>query len=96
MRVISKFPFLLGLMALLLLFLGVFLKPADDAFNPGLTVTGVVLAGIYWIWILVEISRATHLRYYQKMFWFIITISAPFFGAIIYQIMHQRRKKIVT
>jgi hypothetical protein len=57
---------------------------------------GFLLAGIFWIWAILDVVNAHDLRSFQKMFWLIITVSVPVMGGLLFYIMHQRRNKIVT
>lgn len=57
---------------------------------------GVLLAGIFWVWAIIDIMAANHLKFHQKMFWLIVAISVPVMGGLIYYVMHQDKNRIVT
>lgn len=57
---------------------------------------GFLMAGIFWIWSILDISTTKHLRFYQKMFWLILAVSVPVMGGLLYYVMHQQKNRIVT
>lgn len=75
---------LVGLVAMPHIELGIYLMYA-----------GFLIAGIFWLWAIWDVVVTNDLRPYQKMFWLIITISAPVMGGLLYYSMHQRRNRIV-
>ncbi|HEX7844782.1 MAG TPA: hypothetical protein VF476_03215, partial [Chitinophagaceae bacterium] len=81
---IFRIPMILAIFSLFFVLLGVVLKSPDKALEPFTTSTALILAVIYTIWIIAEVISAKHLLFYQRMFWLILTISVPFFGALIY------------
>ncbi len=93
---IFRMPLLLAFLSLFFGILANLIKPANLNYNPTLTAIGITLAIAYTIWIIAEVVRAKHLLYHQRMFWLILTISVPFFGSLIYQLMHQQKGKIVS
>jgi hypothetical protein len=93
---IFRMPLSLAFFSLLIGILAVIITPAGRIYNPVLTAIGITLAVIYTVWIIIEVVRARHLLFYQRMFWLILTVSVPFFGALLYQIMHQRQNLIVS
>lgn len=95
-KILDKAPFFLGVMALVFLLMGFILGPPESNFNYEVIMIGAILSVVYWIWVAFEVYLSHHLRYYQKVFWLIVVISVPYFGALIYQLMHQSRNKIVT
>ena len=57
---------------------------------------GGLLAGIHWIWAIVDVISRADLKPYQKRFWLIAVIAVPVFGAMVFYGMHQEKNKIVT
>ena len=57
---------------------------------------GALLAGVHWIWAIVDVINRTDLKPYQKRFWLIVVIAVPVFGAMVFYGMHQEKNKIVT
>lgn len=57
---------------------------------------GILLAGIFWVWAILDIMTVHHLKLHQRMFWLILAISVPVMGGLLYYVMHQDRNSIVT
>jgi drug/metabolite transporter (DMT)-like permease len=95
-KVFDKPPFWIGLIACICGVISFFFKGPDEMYEPVTGYTGLLFAAVYWVITIIAVSRAHHLTPTQRMFWLIIVISAPLFGAVVYQIMHQQRNRIVT
>lgn len=97
MRNVRKPSLIFGLITTMVFFIGFFLKASENrqlgeyAFYAGLG-----LGGIYWVWSIIEVIGADDLKRYQKTFWLIIVVAIPFFGALLYNILHQTRNKMVA
>lgn len=85
-----------GLVIAAVFFIGFFLMASENAFGQYALFAGLVLGAIYWIWTIIVVSNAGDLKKYQKSFWLIIVIAVPFFGALMYNIMHQSRNNMVA
>ncbi len=96
MRNISKPVFILGILSLLVTIVGFVMHSTQHEAGMVVFYTGLVGAGIFWIWAVAHVASSDDLKSFQKMFWLIIVISVPVFGGFIYLIMHQRRNRIVT
>lgn len=96
MKIFDKGPFILGVLAVICWGLSFQFRSGETTFNPVLTITGLVLSGLYWFWMIYIIGSSSHLQKDQKTFWLILAISVPFFGAFIYQLLHQVKNKIVS
>jgi hypothetical protein len=92
----GKAPLALGILSLIVFFLGLALKTFEYKYSNYLIFGSFILGGIYWIWSIISLATADTLKAYQKTFWLIIVIAVPAFGAVIYQIVHQRRNKIAA
>lgn len=61
--------------------------------------TLLVIAGIMgivtWVWAIIEVQKTDSLEGSQKKFWRIAVVAVPFFGAILYYLMHSKRNTIV-
>ena len=59
---------------------------------------GLVMGALYWILTIIEVSSAgaDELKKYQKSFWLILVVAIPMFGALLYHLVHQRRRKIAA
>ena len=51
---------------------------------------GILFGAAYWIWMIVNIHNAFRNSADKKAFWLVLAISAPFIGAMLYQIVHER------
>jgi hypothetical protein len=96
MKNLKKPAFLLGMIAAILLFLGLVLKTYNDSNGNIVLYTGIVLGGIFWIWAISEVIATNDLKPFQKRFWIIIVLSVPIVGGLLYHILHQQKNKIVT
>ncbi|MBL7750926.1 MAG: PLDc N-terminal domain-containing protein [Chitinophagaceae bacterium] len=96
MRILNRFPFIIAIISLMGWLFSFIFRPPEKNLNPYLVGISIFLAGVYWIWILFDVIGNISLKRYQRNFWLILVISIPFFGAILYQVMHQRPNKIVT
>ncbi len=90
MKVFEKFPFLLGLLASLFILLSLMVKSPNSPFNSELAIMGIVFGVVYWIWIVLHIRSGLKRHQYKNSNWLIFAIAAPFFGALLYQIMYER------
>ena len=95
MKVFEKFPFLLGLLAFLFILLSLMVKSPRTAVNNELAIMGLIAALVYWIWIVISIRDSVKRGHYKLNFWHVIAFVAPFFGALLYQIMVERRNEDV-
>lgn len=88
--------FILAIISAIILFIGVVLR--YDGFQTGDYVIGLgaLLAGIHWIWAIVDVLNRKDIQGYQRMFWFIIVVGVPVFGGMVFYGLHQERGKIVT
>lgn len=96
MRILNRFPFIIALLSLAGWLFSFIFRPPEKNLDPYLAGISLLLGAIYWLWILLDLINNADMRRFQRRFWLILVISVPFFGAILYQIMHQRPDKIVT
>lgn len=96
MRNVRKPSLIFGLIVTAVFFIGFFLSASDNPNGLYVFYAGLALGGIYWIWSIIEVMGADDLKRYQKTFWLIIVVAVPFFGAFLYNIIHQSRNKIAT
>lgn len=85
-----------GLVIAALFFIAFFMLASGNSTGDYFLYGGLVLGGIYWIWSIIDVSGADDLKKYQKTFWLIIVVAVPFFGALVYSILHQTRNKMVA
>ena len=96
MRNVRKPSLIFGLVTTAVFFIGFFLFASENPNGLYVIYSGLALGALYWIWSIIEVVGADDLKKYQKTFWLIIVVAVPFFGAFIYNILHQSRNRIVT
>lgn len=96
MKNVRRPSLIFGLITTALFFIGFFLIASENKNADYVLYAGLGLGVIYWIWSIIQVSGADDLKKYQKSFWLIIVIAVPFFGAFIYNILHQTRNKMVA
>lgn len=98
MKNLRKPSFIFGLSSHIVFLIALFLMA--NSYPNGLWVmySSLAMGAIYWIWTIIEVSSAgaDELKKYQKSFWLILVICIPMFGALLYHITHQRKRKIAT
>jgi lipopolysaccharide export LptBFGC system permease protein LptF len=90
MKVFEKFPFLMGLLASLFVLLSFLVKSPNSAMNQELAVMGILFGFAYWIWMIIYIRNGIRNSADKKTFWLVLAISAPYLGAMLYQIVYER------
>lgn len=96
MKNVRRPSLIFGLIVTAVFFLGFFLKASNNENGELVLYAGLGLGAIYWIWSIIEVTSANDLKKYQKTFWLIIVVAVPFFGAFLYNILHQTRNKMVA
>ena len=96
MNNVRKPSLIFGLITTAVFFIGFFLMASENENGAYILYAGLGLGVIYWIWSIIEVASANDLKKYQKTFWLIIVVAVPFFGAFLYNILHQTRNKMVA
>ena len=96
MKNVRKPSLVFGLITTAVFFIGFFLMASNNDNWYYVLYAGLGLGAIYWIWSIIEVTGADDLKKYQKTFWLIIVVAVPFFGALLYNILHQTRNKMVA
>ena len=96
MKNVRRLSLIFGLVVTAVFFIGFFMFASENQDGLYVLYAGLGLGAIYWIWSIIEVTSADDLKKYQKTFWLIIVVAVPFFGAFLYNIMHQSRNKIAT
>lgn len=98
MKSLRKPSFIFGLSSHLIFLLALFLMANDYPYAIWVMYAGLILGALYWIWTVIEVANAgtDELKKYQKSFWLILVIAIPMFGALLYHLVHQRRRKIAA
>ena len=58
--------------------------------------SGALLAGVHWIWAVIDVINRKDMKAFQKRFWLIVVIAVPVLGAMVFYTLHQEKDKIVT
>ncbi|MCW3074486.1 MAG: hypothetical protein JWP69_1555 [Flaviaesturariibacter sp.] len=79
--------FILGLISLLLLFVGVFMRM--NAYRGGdyVLIGTMILGGIHWIWSIVDVFKQQNLASQSRVLWGILIICVPPVGGLLYYAM---------
>lgn len=98
MKNLKKPSFIFGLCSHVIFLLALFLMGNDYPYAVWVMYAGLIMGAIYWIWSVIEVANAgpDELKKYQKSFWLILVIAIPMFGALLYHLVHQRRRKIAA
>jgi hypothetical protein len=98
MKNLKKPSFIIGLASTIVFVVGLLLMANDHTSGLWVVYAGLGMGIIYWIWTIIEVSNAgtDELKKYQKSFWLILVVAIPMFGALLYHIVHQRRRKIAA
>lgn len=98
MKNLKKPSFILGISSHIVFLIALMLMANQYPDAQWVMYGGLVMGAIYWIWTVIEVSTAgtDELKKYQKSFWLILVIAIPMFGALLYHLVHQRRRKIAA
>lgn len=88
--------FILAIISALILFIGVGMKAMGYRGGDVVLIAGGLLAGVHWIWAIIDVINLGDMKPYQKRFWLIAVIAVPVFGAMVFYTLHQEKDKIVT
>lgn len=94
MQTLRKPAFLFGMLALLVFFIGLALKTREFEYSSYIMYSSFVLGGIFWMWSIIDVIGADHLKRFQKSFWLILVVAVPMFGGLLYFIMHNQKNTI--
>ena len=88
--------FILAIISALVLFVGILLRKNSFVEGDIVVIVGLALAGIHWLWAIIDVINRRDMKAYQKRFWLIIVVAVPVFGAMVFYGLHQEKDKIVT
>jgi general stress protein CsbA len=91
-----KIQLIFGLIIAVIYFLGLFMIASENQYGTYFLYAGLGAGLVYWIWSIIIVISASDLKKYQRTFWLIIVVAVPFFGALLYNILHQSRNKIAA
>lgn len=88
--------FILGIVAVLFHVIAIGLRANREHRTADvLTIIGIALMFISWVWSIIEVQKTDTLEGSQKKFWLIAVIAIPFVGGILYHLLHSKRNTIV-
>jgi hypothetical protein len=96
MKNVRKPSLIFGFIITAIFFIGFFLMATDNENGNYILYAGLGLGALYWIWSIIEVTGASDLKKYQKTFWLIIVVAVPFFGALLFNILHRTRNNMVA
>jgi hypothetical protein len=96
MKNLTHPAFILGLISIILLLIGIVLKANGFSSGDVIIIISIFLAGIFWIWSIIDVINKNDLKPFQKRFWLIVVIAAPAIGGMLFYIMHQKAGRIIT
>jgi hypothetical protein len=88
--------FILSIVSAIVLFMGIGFRANGYQAGDYILVAGALLAGVHWIWAIIDVINRHDMRPYQKRFWLIVVVAVPVFGAMVFYGLHQESGKIVT
>jgi hypothetical protein len=88
--------FILSIISAIVLFIGIGLRGSGYPGGDIVIIAGAALAGIHWIWAIIDVISRGDMKPFQKRFWLIVVIAVPVFGAMVFYGLHQEKDKIVT
>lgn len=93
----TKHPnFILGIIAIIIIFIGIGLKANGYRAGDYVLVGATVLGAIHYIWSIIDLNSRTDMKPFQKRFWLIALVAVPALGSLVFYIMHQTRGRITT
>jgi preprotein translocase subunit SecY len=88
--------FILGIISVIVAFIGIGIKVYGFGSGDYVLIAASILAGIHWIWSIVDVSNRKDMKPFQRRFWLITVIAVPALGALLFYTMHQKAGKITT
>lgn len=76
--------FILGLVSLVLLFVGIGLKFYSYRFGDIVLILAAVLGGVHWIWSIIDVFRHQTSASQSRVFWMILVVVLPPIGGLLY------------
>ena len=83
--------FILGVISIVLLFIGIALQA--NRYDSGFYVilAGVILGGVHWIWAIIDVFKNHAFGTQTRMFWLILVILVPVAGGLLYYLMGRKQ-----
>lgn len=96
MKNIKHPAFLIGVITIILFLVSGVVKYQGYRMGDWMMMAAAALAGITWIWGIFNVVTRSDMKPFQKRFWLIIVVAAPFIGAMIFHILHQKANRLTT
>ena len=77
---------ILGIVSLLLMFVGIALKVNTFRSGDMVLIGSVILGGIHWVWSIIDVFKHQTSASQSRKFWIILVIVLPPIGGILYYI----------
>ena len=88
--------FILAVLAAIVLLAGIIMRFNTYSEGDYVIAAGAFLAGVHWIWAIIDVINRNDMKAFQKRFWLIVVIAVPVLGAMVFYGLHQEKNKIVT
>lgn len=79
--------FVLGLLSLLLLFLGLGFKANGYSLGDYIWIASIALSAIHWIWAIIDVFSHQTAGSQSRVFWIILVVALPVVGGLLYYVM---------
>jgi hypothetical protein len=81
--------FILGIVSLLLLFVGVGMRANGSTAGNWVLIASFILGGIHWIWSIIDVLKhyKIHSTQENRILWVILVIAIPPVGGLLYYVM---------
>ncbi|MFL5740343.1 MAG: PLDc N-terminal domain-containing protein [Flavisolibacter sp.] len=88
--------FILAIVSAIVLLFGIGMRGNGYQAGDYVLGAGALLAGIHWIWAIIDVIGRSDMKPFQKRFWLIVVIAVPVFGGMVFYGLHQEGGKITT
>jgi hypothetical protein len=79
--------FILGLVSLLLLFVGVGAYRSGSSSGTWIWYVAIAMGAVHWIWSIIDVFRHQNLASQSRVLWGILVIAIPPIGGLLYYAM---------
>jgi len=79
--------FILGIISLILLFIGVAVYRSGSTGGYWIWIIATILGGIHWIWSIIDVFRQQTIASQSRVLWSILVIAIPAVGGLLYYMM---------
>lgn len=90
MKQLKHPSFIVGVISIILLFIGIGLNSNNYNLGYYVIIAGVVLGAIHWIWSIVDVFKNHAPGSQTRMFWVILVVLIPVAGGLIYYMMGRK------